>query len=78
MNKDTKKGLNILIVEDDPVDRKQLARLLTESSLCIAQVQSADCLKESVSLLDTHSFDIILSDLGLPDGSGMDSVNTFQ
>ena len=71
-------GLNILVVEGDLVDRKLLERLLYKSSLNISQVQSASSLKEATALLDRFPFDIILSDLGLPDSTGMDTVNAIH
>lgn len=72
------KPLRILIVEDDLVDRKLLERLLAQSSLGACEVQKTDRLEGALELLQDHSFDIVLLDLGLPDSQGMDSVVRLQ
>lgn len=72
------KPLNILIVEDDLVDRKLLERLLSESSLPVSEVKSADHLATALELLDKNRFDIVLLDLGLPDADGVESFTTLQ
>ncbi|MCX5644572.1 MAG: PAS domain S-box protein [Phycisphaerae bacterium] len=73
-----KDALRILIVEDDIIDRKLLKRLLAQSSLGTCQVLNADRLAGAVELLQNHSFDIILLDLGLPDSQGMESAVRLQ
>jgi CheY-like chemotaxis protein len=35
-------------------------------------VHTADCVQSALLVADTESFDILISDLGLPDGSGID------
>ncbi len=70
--------LNILIVEDDIVDRKLLERLLSESSLPVSRVKSADRLVTALELLDKDRFDIVLLDLGLPDADGAESFTSLQ
>jgi PAS domain S-box-containing protein len=68
----------LLIVEDDIIDRKLLERLLAQSSLGACEVQSADRLAGALELLQDHSFDIVLLDLGLPDSQGMESAIRLQ
>jgi len=75
---DDKDILRILIVEDDLIDRKLLTRLLTRSSLNDSQVTSVHCLSSALEKLASEKFDIILSDLGLPDCSGMEAVSHLQ
>ena len=75
---ETPKPLRILIVEDDIVDRKLLERLLAQSSLGTCEVQNADRLAGALELLQSHSFDIVLLDLGLPDSQGMESAVRLQ
>jgi two-component system, sensor histidine kinase and response regulator len=70
--------LRLLIVEDDIVDRKQLERLLAQSSLGPCEVKNADRLSAALDLLKEFSFDVVLLDLGLPDSQGMDSVSGLQ
>jgi len=71
-------NLNILIIEDDQVDRMSLERLLSRSSLGSAKVHSEGCLKEALEVVARERFDIILSDLGLPDSRGMETVKALQ
>ena len=62
------RALSILLVEDHDQTSKVLARLLSDfgHGVCIAAtVESAH------ALLNAGRFDLIISDLGLPDGSGL-------
>lgn len=70
--------LNILIVEDDLIDRKLLERLLVRSSLGSSHVACANCLTDAITQLQNAPFDIILSDLGLPDCGGTEAVSRLQ
>jgi len=74
----TSYALRLLIVEDDIVDRKLLARLLAQSSLSACEVRHANTLGAALDLLKDSSFDVVLLDLGLPDSQGMDSVRRVQ
>ena len=72
----TSRGLRILLVEDHPDTAEQLTRLLQRAG---HQVSWAGCIREARELLAASSrseangdFDILISDLGLPDGSGHD------
>ncbi len=68
----------MLIVEDDLVDRKALERALTQSSLDIARIWQAASLAEAIEWLEKEGPDIVLLDLGLPDGHGLESVSRLQ
>jgi CheY-like chemotaxis protein len=59
----------LLVVEDHEPTRAVLARLLRRHG---HDVLTACTMKGGLSLASTHSFDVIISDLGLPDGSGLD------
>ncbi len=65
--------LNILIVEDDIVDRKLLQRLLSQSALPISDIKSAECLDTALEFLGEEHFDVVFLDLGLPDSQGIES-----
>ena len=62
-------GVGILIVEDEPLLRKQLAALLHKQG---ADVTSIDTLLGAKKLLADLSFDFVLLDVNLPDGKGTD------
>lgn len=70
--------LNILIIEDDAVDRKLLERFLTRSSLSGFDVRSTTLLKDALSIVQTEPIDIVLSDLGLPDCIGTEAIDQLH
>ncbi len=60
--------LRILFVEDDFASRLVISRLI-ESKLHYI-VHTAGTMKEAMELFEKQSYDLVLSDIGLPDGSG--------
>ena len=72
------KQLKILIVEDDIIDREQLKKLLSKSTLKISEVKSAENLDAALELIDEEDFDIVLLDLNLPDSDRMETLLTFN
>ena len=77
METDVTQQLKILIVEDDIVDRKVLQRLLSQSTLSISDIKSAECLDTALGFLDKEHFDIVFLDLGLPDSQGIESFSAI-
>ncbi|MDH7598406.1 MAG: PAS domain S-box protein [Sedimentisphaerales bacterium] len=71
-------AIKILIIEDDLIDRKSLQRLLAKSSLADAVVETADSLGQAKEALKKGGFDIVLSDLGLPDSHGMETIRALR
>jgi DNA-binding response OmpR family regulator len=61
--------MSLLVLEDDPVLRKHLVRLLAREGFRV--VSAASCAEALLQLAQTR-FDIILLDVMLPDGSGLD------
>ena len=59
--------LRILLVEDHSDSRVVIANLLRHSGY---NVVVADCAGTALHRLNADKFDVILSDIGLPDGSG--------
>ncbi len=66
-------GLSILTVEDNFRDLFLLEHMLRSSRLEIAKLFSTDTIKEASELLQTEEIDLVLLDLSLPDGYGMNS-----
>ena len=63
-------GSRILLVDDHQIFRQCLARALDEQpDLQVAA--EADCLQQARYLLGSQPFDVVVVDLGLPDGSGL-------
>jgi len=60
----------LLLVEDNEVIRVLAANTLKEFSLSMAA-----SLKEAQTLMQTNTFDLILLDIGLPDGDGLTFLN---
>jgi PAS domain S-box-containing protein len=77
METDVTQQLKILIVEDDIVDRKSLQRLLSQSTLSISDIKSAECLDTALGFLDKDHFDVVFLDLGLPDSQGIESFSAI-
>jgi len=62
-------GVRILLVEDHPNTAEVLARLL---ALNDHHVHVAGSVQEAIDVFSRGEFDLIVSDLGLPDGTGID------
>jgi len=67
--------LKLLIVEDHEATRETLQLLL---SLKGHQVTTAGSVQEALTIHGTERFDAVISDLGLPDGSGLELMRELQ
>lgn len=65
----------ILIVDDEPDIRELLALTLSRMKL---DSLGAETVQEAKSLLANHHFDLCLTDMRLPDGSGIDLIRHMQ
>ncbi|MCX6386151.1 MAG: response regulator transcription factor [Solirubrobacterales bacterium] len=65
----------ILVVEDDAATRTFLADNLTADGY---NLFVADCVRDALRLLETKYPDVVLVDLGLPDGDGLDLVSRIR
>jgi DNA-binding NarL/FixJ family response regulator len=63
----------ILIVEDDPTFRQRFAAIVT-SCPAFSLIAAVGTCAEAIAALRKHSVDVLLCDLGLPDGDGADVV----
>ena len=61
----------LLVVEDESIIRQSLVRLLTRNGF---SVQEADSLQQAKSFADWSQFDLILTDIRLPDGEGTELI----
>jgi PAS domain S-box-containing protein len=68
-NESATRCLRVLLVEDHPDTREVLARQLQDSN---HSVKMASSVEAALQLAAAERFDIVVSDLGLPDGSGYD------
>jgi len=68
------KIIKILLIEDNQDDAELLQRKLTKSANGRFNITLANCLKDGLEQLSGNTHDLILSDLGLPDSHGLDTV----
>jgi CheY-like chemotaxis protein len=62
-------------VEDHPDTREVLARLLETANYA---VKTASSVAAALQLADAERFDVVVSDLGLPDGTGYDLMKQLR
>jgi CheY-like chemotaxis protein len=62
-------SLNVLVVDDERSVRSLLERLLGRVGHCVWSVASG---REALELLNERSFDLLITDLGMPDMSGQE------
>jgi two-component system, NtrC family, response regulator AtoC len=68
-------NVKILVIEDEQGSREALQMLLKASGFV---VHGASCGKQALELLTSERFDIVLSDLFLPDMSGIDILTRVK
>ena len=68
----------ILIVEDDEIDALLLQEALKKAAPGKLELMVAGMVGEAIDLLGKHRFDVILSDLSLPDGKGLETFTRLH
>ena len=68
-------GLRLLAVDDDPDVRQVLATLLAEEG---ARVSTAGSVAEAMERLRFHRYDVVLSDIGMPDSDGYELARLLR
>jgi PAS domain S-box-containing protein len=66
------KSLRILLVEDHGDTRRTLERLLTHFG---HKISTAETTERALKIVQSQDFDVVLSDIGLPDGSGYEVIS---
>ncbi len=69
-----KKGLNILLIEDNPGDARLISEVLKMENSFEFSLVHARTFSEGCEKLRTSAFEIILLDFALPDSSGFESI----
>jgi PAS domain S-box-containing protein len=67
------KKVEILLFEDNPGDVGLIEEILEELADFPYELKTVETLSEGLNLLKERPFDVILSDLGLPDSNGIDT-----
>jgi PAS domain S-box-containing protein len=72
---DENRPLRMLLIEDHPETLKALTKLL---STCGHKVHGAACVAEGLQAAASEHYDLVISDLGLPDGTGFELMRELQ
>ena len=64
-----------LPVDDHPDTSRVMSRLLVRMGY---DVQTADTLQSALAIAKENQFDLLISDIGLPDGSGLDLMRQLR
>ena len=73
-----KKPLQVLVVEDDAVDAQLLQQMFTKEKAGSFEITHMLRMSEAMAHLANGGVDIMLLDMGLPDGRGLDIVRRAQ
>ena len=65
--------IKILLIEDDLTDAELIREVLSEENDIKIDIAHADRLTLAIDLLTTAKFDVVLSDLSLPDSRGIET-----
>lgn len=68
-------GLKILLVDDEP-DTRDLIFYVLET--CKAQVSSASSVTEALEIIKNEKFDVLISDIGMPERDGYDLIKSIR
>lgn len=71
----TDKPLSILLVEDNPGDRRLIREMLAEARGVTFDLQYADRLQAGLEYLAESRVEVVLLDLGLPDSQGLATLS---
>jgi signal transduction histidine kinase len=69
--------LNILVVDDDQVDRMTVRRALKAAGVNVEIVEAADC-RDAIAALSQTAFDCVFLDYRLPDQDGLSLINEIR
>lgn len=75
---DDKRQIKVLIIEDDGGDAAIICRLLSKASSIYFDVERAERMSSGVDLLGKKQYDVVLSDLGLPDSIGVETFSRLH
>jgi DNA-binding NtrC family response regulator len=68
---------NVLIIEDDPLDRELITELFTLRGRARIRVSQANTLRGALELLAERTFDLVLLDTRLPDATPLHALRVI-
>ena len=71
-------ALNILIVDDSATMRKIIMRSLRQTGIDIGSCKEAGDGIEGLAAMDSDNFDLVLSDVNMPNMNGLDFVKAVH
>jgi PAS domain S-box-containing protein len=69
---------SILLVEDNPADVIYMRQILQKANPGGYELAVTETLKDSLAILREKTFDVIFTDLGLPDAQGLQILNSLN
>ena len=76
--KQTQKITQLLIIEDNPIDCDLIEAMLEQGMPQQYTLYKKRNLREALDFVSTHSLDIIITDLNLPDSNGLETFNRLH
>ena len=70
-------AVRILLVEDDPIVAALVRLNLDQAKWGDVSVEHAETLADALARLDRADFDLIVTDLNLPDSAGLDTLDAL-
>ena len=70
-----RRSVRLLLVEDHEDTKRSLTRMLSKRGY---EVQSASDVRSALDIAMSNQFDVLISDIGLPDGNGHDLLKTLR
>ncbi|MCX7948784.1 MAG: sigma-54 dependent transcriptional regulator [Treponemataceae bacterium] len=70
--------MHILVVDDDPLQLEQLSRILQQIQYPPVEIFTADSYGSALRLFNAIVFDLVITDLRLPEGSGLDILKEVK
>ena len=72
------KPIYVLLVEDNPGDRDLIVETLEAHAPDVLEITASARLGQALDMLDHSAYDVVLSDLWLPDSSGRDTLRRLR
>ncbi len=73
-----KRDFKLLVIEDNLQDFQQLQAVLAASMRISAVVTRAAGLREALTTLDAQQFDVVITELNLPDAAGVEVIDQLN